>query len=273
MGGRKFSGFAALCVAISICTACVSGPNLVKPQFAPWHYAFSVLLAPDQPGDTPQLELAMSLLQVKYPEELAEYLNGFLYQAAGPDEYKDKIIEKKRDEYRQSAVADIGRQGVANHNWHYSEIVGLKNEQLPQTRGIVIEREIESFSGGAHPDTNRYYYVLDLESRKQVGIDDLFADFRGDSMRSIIFAELRRYGNLSGGQPLSEGIFFSDEPELTFNFFVTEAGFGLYWNRYEIAPYYVGGIGIILPWRDIVPFLKSGGMEILAKFDIRVAAG
>jgi hypothetical protein len=269
MEGWKFSCFVPLCAVVLLGTACASGPHLIKPQFTPWYYTFSVLLSPDQPGDTPQLELAMSLLQIKYPAELAEYLNGFLYQAADPDEYKDKIIEKKRDEYRQSAVMGTRE----SHNWHYSEIVSLKNEQLPQTRGIVIEREIETFSGGAHPDTNRDYYVIDLEEKKQISIDELFADFRGESVRSIVYAELRRFSKLGEGQPLSEGVFFRDEPELTFNFFVTEAGLGLYWNRYEIAPYYVGGIEIILPWRDIRPFLQCGGIELLKKFDIHVTAG
>jgi len=158
---------------------------------------------------------------------------------------------------------------LESSNWHYTEnFIPIS----PRYGGVVIERSKETYTGGAHGSSTKLYYVLDLESQKLLKIDDFINDYQGDRVRDLIYDELRKYSGLEMGQPLSEGIFLNDEPELTFNFFINEEGIVLHWNPYEIAPYSEGSIQIMLPWKTIRPLLLNSSLELLAKFNINLLA-
>jgi hypothetical protein len=260
------------CNLQSLVFACASMPVTEKPQFDQLYYRKTVLFKPEQPGSSPKLELNFSLLKMMYPAEQVEFLNKILYSGTGPGAYKDRVIKEQQENYLKT-LSDLENYfsknmditNMATSNWLYTENVILKS---PQNNGIVIERELETYSGGAHGMRYKQYYVIDLESLKRIGIDDMFRDYQGDNVRAIVYRELRRYSGLNEDQPLSEGIFFDDAPELTSNFYVTERGLGLHWNPYEIAPYSEGYIDIILPWRTIRPQMLHSGMELMTKFKI-----
>jgi hypothetical protein len=236
--------------------ACAGMPDIEKPQFTPWHYSFSVLLDPEMPGTSPQLDLAMSLLRMEYPADQSEFFYELMYSGNGLDDYKDRMIREQRSSYRGGAA------NSADNNWHHTETIRIK-KSLQQ--GIIAERDTSFQSGGKALQTRRYY-VLDMEERKQLKIDDLFADYQEqERLRDIVYDEMRKFNNLEKGQPLSSGIFFSDDPELSFNFFVTDDGLGLYWDPEQIAR---GPVEIIIPWHLVRPMMLHSGMELLTKFDI-----
>ena len=264
--------YSLLCVLALVLSGCASVPRIEKPQFTQWHYTFSVLLSPEKPNDSPQLELAMALVQMEYPAEQANYLNDVLYSAASLEAYKDRIINDQRTNYRKRALEAAQSAGenpadYQGYNWRYAETVAVKRAQ---GQGVTIERDFETYSGGAHPARTKRYYNIDLSSEyKQVRIDDLFASYQEDQrLRDIIYDELRKYSGLKKGQPLSEGISFSNEPELTFNFFIADEGLGLHWSPYHIAPYVQGNIEIIIPWQAIRSLMLYPGIELLTKFNI-----
>jgi len=263
--------YALFCVLALVLSGCASAPGFEKPQFTQWYYTFSVLLSPEKPNDSPQLELAMALLDMKYPAEQADYLNEVLYSAASFDAYKDRIIDEQRRNYREKASQAAQSAGVnpANNqsfNWRYAETVAVKRAQ---GQGITIERNFETYSGGAHSAWARRYYNIDMDEQRPLRIDDLFTSYQEDRrLRDIIYDELRKYSNLEKGQPLSQGIFFINEPELTFNFFITDEGLGLHWDRAQIAPHSQGNIEIVLPWDSIRPLMLYPGIELLTKFNI-----
>jgi hypothetical protein len=269
-----------VCVLALLGWSCASTPGIEKPQFTQSHYTFSVLLDPEKPGNSPQLELAMSLLQMEYPADKAKYLNDVLYSEASPDAYKDKIIREHRKNYREKA-SDMDK----NNNWRYSETINIKrnldqgmviqhaemlNVDIPQSEGIVVERTVSSFSGGQPVRITRYLN-LDLDEFRQLRINDFFANFQTErKLRNIVYEELRKYSGLERGRALSEGVFFSDEPELSFNFFITDEGLGLHWDPDQIAPFSQGDIQVILPWQIIRPLMLFTGIEVLTKFNIHL---
>jgi hypothetical protein len=260
--------------------ACAGAPKIEKPQYTQRHYTFSVLLDPEKPGASPHLDLAMTLLQMEYTEEQAGYLYNVLYSTASPDAYKDKIIQDHRKNYREKASGTD-----KENNWHYSETINIKryhdpgmviqraetlNVDTPRSEGIVLERTISSSSGGQKVKTKRYIN-LDMDEFKQVRIDDFFASFSEEKkLRDIVYEELRKYSGLERGKTLSEGIFFSNEPELSFNFFITDDGLGLHWDPDQIAPPSYGEIQVILPWQVIRPIMLFTGIELLTKFNIHL---
>jgi len=260
--------YSLVCIFALVFLGCASSPQIEKPQYTQRHYTFSILLDPEQPGRSPQLDLAMSLLQMEYPAEQAEYLNNALYSVPSLDEYKDYVINEQRNIYRGKAVemAQSGINNEPNHNWWYSETVDIK-ESMGQ--GLIVERDYHFYTGGAHPGKTKLYYVFDMSEYRQLRIDDFFTNFpREPRLRDIIYDELRKYSNLTKTQPLSEGIFFNDEPELRSSFFITQEGLGLHWDPYQIAPYAVGYIEIIVPWNAIRPMMSYTGIELLTKFNI-----
>jgi len=200
----------------------------------------------------------MSLLEMVRPREDVEFFNGLLYPHGTLDSYRDLVVAQQRERYRREEA-----QGKSD--WRYEERISFDKAEKG---GVVVEREYHVYTGGAHGLSTRRYYVINMALHHLVKIEDLFENFQGDAVRDVIYQEMRRYSKLSPNQPLSQGIFFSDRPELTHNFFVTSEGLGLHWDPYEIAPYAEGYIELIVPWRDIRPLMLNSGMELLANFDI-----
>jgi hypothetical protein len=246
-------------------------PKIENPQFTQRHYTYSVLLAPENPINSPQLELALSLLRMKYPADQAEALHEILYGEVGIDAYKDFILSEQRKNYRERAGVPSGGGGTASFNWRYAERFNLKQAFV---RGVVIERILETYSGGAHPGKNTQYYNIefDVDGFRQVTFDNLFDDYQDDQrLRDIVYDKLREYSKLENNQPLSRGIYYTNQPELTFNFFISEDGLVLHWDPAQIAPHSEGSIQILLPWYAVSALMMYEGVEMLAnKFDIHI---
>jgi hypothetical protein len=267
MSAKKWQIAALVCVSLILTAGCVSIPEMEKPQYSQWHYKFTILYAPELLNKSPKLDLVMSLVEMNYPAEHIEFFNDTLYQADSPDSYKDRIIREQREMYRfrLSGLEEADRRNPGN--WYYKEVFNVLNSF---EKGVIIERIIDTYNGGAHGMKLKRFYVLNMESVMPVKIDDLFEDYQGDKVRNIIYAELRNHSGLEEGKPLSAGIYLTDEPELSFNFFLTQEGLGFRWDPYEIAPYSEDGIEIIVPWRKIRPLMLHSGMEMLTRFNIHL---
>lgn len=249
--------------------SCAHVPETKKPQYTQRHYTYSVLLYPEKPITSPKIDVGISMMHMEFPAEQAHYFNSFLYPEPTFDAYKDRILGEQREYYRGRVLElmDTDEENLLSNNWRYSESIDIRN----QGQGVIVERCFDTYSGGAHGMVTKRYHVLDLEGQRELKIDDLFADYQEKTeLRDIVYEELRRYSKLESMQPLSEGIYFSDEPELSFNFFITDEGLGLHWDPYQIAPYVQGAIEIIIPWRDIRSMMLYSGIEMLAVFNIHL---
>jgi hypothetical protein len=244
-------------------------PKIKPPKFSQRYYSYTVLLAPEKLGNSPQLDLALSLLRMEYPKDQAQAFHDMLYGQTSLDAYKDLVINEQRKNYRGRA-ADMPSNGdsTASSNWRYTEKFSIKKIY---DRGIVIERNLETYSGGTNSGRITQYYNIEIDTDgfRQLSLDDLFANYQEDQkLRDIVYEELREYSNLGSGQPLSQGIYLKNQPELTFNFFITVGGLGLHWDPAQIAPYSHGSIQINLPWYMVRSLMLYTGIELLTKFNI-----
>ena len=254
--------FFLFCI-LFINAACVSAPEKQKSLFTTKHYSFTVLHNPNDP-DSPKLELAMSLLHMNYSEEQNKFLYELLYSGNNPETYKDRIFADQRRRFRNAGMQ------TESSNWRYEERFTVHNAY---EKGIILERELDVFFGGAHGLNTKWYFIIDMENKRRVRVDDFFDDYQSEAVRKIVYSELQKFSGLEIYETLSEGIYFSDKPELTFNFFLTQEGLGLRWDPYSIAPYSAGSIEIILPWRSIRPLMLHSGMELLTNFGIYLFVG
>jgi hypothetical protein len=196
----------------------------------------------------------------------AEFFNSFLYEGKEAVQYaqsKEDFFTAAYLETRETVSSQ--NPPAASFNWEYIEKMNFRKFK---ERSMVIERELYLFTGGAHGIPGKKYYTLDLAEHKVLAIDDFFREPEGENLRNIVMEELRLYSGLNGeaiedGMPLSQGIFYTDDPSISGNFFISNEGLGLCWEPYEIAPYVFGSIEITLSWETIRPLLRHDAMEFL----------
>ena len=235
-------------------------------------FSRTVLMFPDKAQESPRMDFSFSLLEGRAAD--MEFINTNLYQGHSPAQYADAVIKDRQGGYLENReLAASEAPALEGFNWTYSETMELS---LLKERGMVVKREFYAYSGGAHGMGTVRYYVFDLADRRVLSPGDFFREDTEAQVSDIINSELRRYNNVQGGpalaegQALSQGIFSTDTPAITGNFFINNDGFGLNWAPYEIAPYAAGSIEIILPWKSIRPLLNHEIMELLEKFGIEM---
>jgi hypothetical protein len=242
------------------------GETDLPPGYRLRNFNVSAPLSAKPIKGNPRVTAALSLLEVKEPAREVKFINDLLYSGNSPEQYRRALVREYQAIYRQSPLPEMQDDlPPAVFQWEHLEIMDVR---LLRDRGAVLGREIYTFTGGAHGMQTKTYYVIDRTDLKTLTLADFFREPGGAELSRIIKEELRRYSGLKNDQPLSEGVFFEDEPETSANFFVTREGLGLCWAPYEIAPYSEGGIEIILPWKKIRPLLKHEAIELLAEFGI-----
>lgn len=247
-----------LCALPLLALSCANAPAR-QLQYYPWHHTYSILFNPDSPTEGPQFRLALTLLRITYPPEQAAFLNSVLYAAGSMDGYRERLIARKRGEFRDAVSAAGGG------DWHYAEYMDVLIRH--KNGGIVIRRKMETVAGDKSLSQMRYY-VVDLVALRRLRIDDFFHDFQGGSTREMVYGELRRHSGLAYMSPLSYAGFFSNYPELSFNFRISVDGIALRWDPGEIAPHSKGGIDLLIPWSAASPVLCCCSAEKLAVFGI-----
>jgi hypothetical protein len=275
--------FFKLPAVLGLVSLVLTGPALEADEFFPREFNREILIAPEKKDESPRINFSLVLLETKGPADLVRFFNGFLYSGKSPAAYRDDLVAEYLKSMKEADAdmaeyakmmkemnEDMGGFPSQRQKWEYSETIEIWN---PQGKAAVIARETYDYSGGAHGNSAKKYYVVDTEARRILSLEDFFRDPQSGALRTMILEELRLYSArqdtpIPQGRPLSAGIFLEDNPEMSPNFFVTQDGLGLHWDPYEIAPYAEGSIEITLPWRKIRPLMKTGGMELLVKFGI-----
>jgi hypothetical protein len=250
--------------------SCKSGPPAAKKDKAEFELkktSMSLLLYPEQISGSPRMNFNLALLDVSGPGETANFFTALLYEGQKPDEYRDILIQGYRDTYM--AMREFAEDGAETNaaDWYYTEEM---NTRALSDRGIIIGRELEYYTGGAHGASQKIYYVVDLKKMKPLYWEEFFADPESLELYGSVLEGLRIHAGLEKDARLTSGFFFEEEPEMTPNFFLTPDGMGFRWNPYEIAPYSAGPVEIVIPWGKIRNLLSSEGLELLKDFGIKV---
>lgn len=208
----------------------------------------------------PSLDFVIDLIDAP-PGAEQRLLRQTLYGGLSCKEYADKVFEAVKSGYaeaRASAEAEAGGEPGASYNWAYYE----EFEAAAYPGLLVVSRSLYVYSGGAHGNSERTYFVLDTALSKRLRLDDLLAEGARPLLQQRLDAALRaRYG-AGTDAPLSSIGFFADSAGVSENFFVTGAGLGFCWNPYEIAPYAMGAVEAVLPYADIEPLLNDRGKRL-----------
>jgi hypothetical protein len=224
----------------------------------------AVFLYPDAPDTSPKLEIALSLLDS--PRENRQFVLDTLYDGLKLEEYADKRLvgyDKMYGEMR-FVVERIPDMSTLTLNWYYNEAFAYNagNAKL-----AVISREWEYYTGGAHGMRNKDYYVFSLGDKRRLALNDIIRDEARPDLDNLVEAALRKLMEIPDWIPLSEQGFFDNSPQKLDDFFLTPRGMGFQWDPYEIAPYSMGIIEIVIPYSELHGMLTASGLGLIK--DIR----
>ncbi|SFP64883.1 DUF3298 and DUF4163 domain-containing protein [Parafilimonas terrae] len=132
----------------------------------------------------------------------------------------------------------------------------LNGSVVKQTDRLVnIKLEAFTFTGGAHPNSNTYSLLFNAETGKKLAQGDVIKDI--PALTALAEKKFREQLKIPAGTPVNSTIYTFDDNKFVLpkNIFFTDSGLQLYYNAYEIAPYYVGATIITLPYPDAEQYL------------------
>jgi hypothetical protein len=223
----------------------------------------SVFLYPDAPDTSPKLDISLSLLES--PKADRQFILDALYEGLDTDEYGEKRLygyDKMYGEMRFVAerIPDMSTMAL---NWFYKETFTYNGGN---SRLAVISRDWEYYTGGAHGMRNRDYYVFSLEEKRRLSLGDILLDEAKPALDNLVEAALRKQMEIPDWIPLSEQGFFEDSPNKLEDFFLSPQGLGFQWDPYEIAPYSMGIIEVIIPYDSLQNVLSPLGLSAVKDF-------
>ncbi|MDR0630203.1 MAG: RsiV family protein [Treponema sp.] len=215
-------------------------------------------LYPDQAEKSPRMTLNITILEGSGSQ--GQFIQDFLYDGLSPQAYTERLITQYADQYfamkNDPALFDEHRdQFLESLNWEYAETWEAGS---PWPQVLVISRNLEYYLGGAHGMREKHYFVILQDTHRMQALTpaDLIEPDSWSRLEELVVQALRIEANLEPDEPLSQGGFFQDEVEIPDNFFLTPQGLGFHWNPYEIAPYVMGSMEVLLPYEQIQDMLK-----------------
>jgi hypothetical protein len=221
----------------------------------------SVLLYPDAPDTSPKLDIALSLLDS--PRENRRFILDTLYEGLSVDEYAEKRLLGYDAMYEEMRLRSVAEQSpdmsTSPLNWFYNEAFAYKAGNV---RLAVISREWEYYTGGAHGMRSKDYYVFSLDEKRRLALNDIIREEAKPELGNLVEAALRKEMEIPDWIPLSEKGFFENTLEKMEDFFLGPQGMGFQWDPYEIGPYSMGIIEVVIPYGALHGMLTGLGLSL-----------
>lgn len=130
------------------------------------------------------------------------------------------------------------------------EIAGIN---YLDARYVCVEADGYEYSGGAHGNPFRDYFVFDRETGKQLTLSDIVGN-PVEELQKIVskaFRELAEKTNFAFEAPEDLEHTVADDVSYDSKFYLTPEGLVFYYTPYEIAPYAEGFPEVTIPYGDL----------------------
>lgn len=191
----------------------------------------------------------------------------------------DNAIIKKLNAYVHNSVADnLEGDTEVSPEAAAKAFVDEYSKDLSTLSDWQLERNVEilfqsnqllslsvaefSYTGGAHPNSNTAYIVLDKTTAKPIQLADLFNAGYETDLNVIGERLFRQARNIPEGMSLTEAGFWfeNDVFLLNRNFAITDKNLLFYFNPYEVSAYAMGASEIVIPIEDIKHLINPVGV-------------
>lgn len=178
----------------------------------------------------------------------------------------EDIIRSVNNEFRKTyfeAHKDDSNEDIKEHAFSFSEEhnVGISLYNL-NYQYLTLEKDFYEYLGGAHGMGGSIFVNLDIKLKTEITLSNLFTPSGLKQLPRLLEQQFRIDQKLKPGQSLVDGGLFENKIEqVSDNFYMTQKGIGFYYLQYEIAPYVMGPIEIVLPFSKIKALLKPTAMS------------
>lgn len=259
-----FIGISLILIA-SILSSCDAGDRNSRSEGGSDSLNYNIIEKEDTYGECDSTYNNCLQVKVAYPD-FSNIDNIFI----------EKQIETNIDKFVFASFYEGNNLGAFEDLWanyvdHYNTMLDGAPES---TKGWDVDRKVTviynknkvlslqyfefSFTGGAHPNTYRFYDNFNVEKGNKIKLDDMLKEGVKDSLETIAEKKFREMKGLSRDQSLkSAGYWFDDNKfRLTDNFGIKKKGLVFFYNTYKIAPYAMGSTEMLLPYSDISSLLN-----------------
>ena len=194
------------------------------------------------------------------------------------EKFKESQLENKKDFLKNGDTSLI-----TDWELSLSSKITLNNEKC-----FSFQSYAYTYFGGAHPGESYWNGTYSRALDRKMFVSDLFEeknllavaaiickeiskDYRSsESLRRIVSNEAAKiqrgdyksYAEYAGNPDnIGEGD-IGGNPRVSENFMIVEEGIIWTYNEYEIASYSEGHTDVLVPWKSIMPYLKSKKIEM-----------
>lgn len=157
------------------------------------------------------------------------------HQSAG------QVLEAFKDSEDSSFMASLNWEMCLNANY----MIPAKGYQ-----SLYFERY--TFLGGAHGQGQKGALCYRLDTGERVSLDDLFKpgsrDILSERLSEALVSQAEQEGFLEA--------LFTHQASANENFYICEDGICFIYGQYELGPYSLGCLEIMLSWKDVEDILK-----------------
>lgn len=189
--------------------------------------------------------------------------------AASPESFVASIKESLVNDYLRDVQTpyqtDVknGMKADEIPNWYNYEYD--INSELTEGKDSIWNYKVTTFqnTGGAHPNTWSHWVNVDATSGKSLSKKDVFVKGTEEKICQLILPQLLAEANeklntdtltcVAGLQEV--GLLLETDLYVPDNFLLGKDGVTFLYNRYDIAPYYMGAFELTVPYQDIDAYL------------------
>ena len=209
--------------------------------------------------------------------KLMDSLNTFLLAACFGDKYitmkPDAAIKKYTEKYVSDYLKDLEpmyqkdeqeKEDNATMEAWYSNYKGIESHVQLYIKNLLVYRvDYNEYTGGAHGIYSSTFLNMNLRTLTPIRLDDLFISEYREDLTDLLWNQLMADNKVATHQELEDmGYATTGDLEPTENFYLSKEGITFYYNVYEIAPYVMGPVKIMLPY-EVMQHLLSDDNEIL----------
>jgi len=118
------------------------------------------------------------------------------------------------------------------------------------------------FTGGAHGNYATFLQAFDLQTKKEITLQDVFVPGYEKTIKPALEQAVRNRFGISKSEPIGS-VLFDNDIATTENFGLTGKGVVFNYPPYEIAAYAAGEIRLFIPYSEILSLLQP---EFAARF-------
>lgn len=172
----------------------------------------------------------------------------------------EAFANKYTDSYLKTMLPlyNEDRADTTKRSWYQYHYVITCSTQKGSKGTYVYLATVDYYEGGAHGINQLLTMNFEAKTGRQLTLADIFAPGYEQPLKDILLKALREKTGCSTMSALRDkGYLYSMDMFPSENFILGEETITFVYNPYEIAPYNVGSIELIIPFSDIKDLQKN----------------